>query len=1506
MNNYSFVEQRKKNEAILKDVYSTEQEHDACGVGFVVALDGQKRRDVVEAGLAALKALWHRGAVDADGKTGDGAGIHVEIPQDFFLQSIRSGHHAVKQGQLAVGMIFLPKNDLASQERCRQIIETEIMGFGYSIYGWRQVPIDTNCIGEKANATRPDIEQILVINTHHHSEDVFERNLYIIRRKIEKKAVESHVDLYICSMSCRSIIYKGMFLAENLSDFYPDLLDERFVSRFVIYHQRYSTNTFPTWKLAQPFRRIAHNGEINTLSGNINWMKSHETRLSHPDLDAYMTDLKPVIQFNGSDTAALDNVFELLTFAGRDAPTVKALMIPPALGLLQDITQDVKDMYSYSNAVMEPWDGPAALCGTDGKWIIAGLDRNGLRPLRYTITANDLMILGSETGMVHIPEDQILEKGRLGPGETIGFDMDNCLFYRPEDITQLLVKRHNYSDWITNTQQITSIVKDQDNEPVLFAEDELRKRQLAVGMSIEDLETVLQPMVENSAEAIGSMGDDTPLAVLSEHYRGLSHYFRQRFSQVTNPPIDSLRETQVMTLSTRLGNLGNVLDQSSEQCQLLRLSSPVLTSSEFIALKQYCGKTGCSIDCNYKVNDGEKGLRQALARICSEAEEAVRCGCTHIFLSDDKQDRDYANIPMILATAAVHTHLVRQSLRTFTSVNVQAADCLDVHSIAVLIGVGATTVNAYLAQECIADRHKKGLFGNITLRQAVQNYCKAVDKGLLKIMSKMGISVVSSYRGGYNFEAIGLSRALVAEFFPGMSSRISGIGLSGIAQNIKKSHQLAWDPNVKLLPIGGFYKWRQQGEKHALSSSVIKLIQQAVEKDSWPLYQQYVHEIHRQPPMALRDLFDFQSTNKPVPVESVENITKLRKRLISPGISLGALSPEAHETLAIAMNRIGARSDSGEGGEDAVRYKPRENGDNASSAIKQVASGRFGVTAEYLNNCREIEIKIAQGAKPGEGGQLPGFKVTELIGRLRHAVPGVTLISPPPHHDIYSIEDLAQLIYDLKQINPEATVGVKLVAASGIGTIAAGVAKAKADTILISGHNGGTGASPLTSIKYGGIPWEMGLAEAHQVLMLNGLRDRVVLRVDGGIKTGRDVVIAAMLGAEEFGIGTLSLIAMGCIMVRQCHSNTCPVGVCTQDEKLRANFVQDGAERVINLFSFIAEDVRNILATLGFTSLTDIIGRTDLLRQVLRGASYLDDLDLNPLLARVDPGMHAGYCVREGRNEVPETLDAQMIVDAQPLFEHGEKMQLRYNVYNTYRAIGTKISSMITRRFGMKGLAPDHLTVRLNGSAGQSLGAFAVQGLKLEVFGDSNDYVGKGLSGATIIVRPVPETKLVSNHNVIVGNTVLYGATAGYLFAAGKAGERFAVRNSGATAVVEGCGANGCEYMTGGTVIILGEIGPNFGAGFTGGMAFVYDPHQQFERRVNASTLRWQRVIDKKWEDRVKNFIEKHIEETKSRYAAHLLHEWQNTIKHFWHIVPTEYARVINFEFNEDILKETA
>ncbi len=1502
---HPFIADWQKNAELLHETYNPSMEHDNCGVGLVAALDGQRRRDVVEAGINALRAVWHRGAVDADGKTGDGAGIHIEIPQDFFADAVERGGHRLRPvsdggGPIGVGQVFLPKTDLGAQERCRQIVETEILSMGYAIYGWRQVPINVACIGEKANATRPEIEQIMIWNPRNTDEATFERDLFVIRRRIEKQAIAAQIaELYFCSLSCRSIIYKGMFLAESLTEFYPDLLDARFVSRFAIYHQRYSTNTFPTWKLAQPFRTLAHNGEINTVSGNINWMRSHETRLADPALDPYMDDIKPVIQAGGSDTATLDNVFEVLLHAGRDAPMAKALMIPASIGQDATMPQAHRDMFSYCNAVMEPWDGPAAIAATDGRWVIAGLDRNGLRPLRYSISNTKLLVVGSETGMVKIDESDIVAKGRVGPGMTIGVDLDAARFYGDDEMKDMLAARQPFGEWAKRIRQIDHIVKTDAPEPVLLEGEALRRRQLAMGFSMEDLEMILHPMVEDSQEAVGSMGDDTPLAVLSDKFRGLHHYFRQAFSQVTNPPIDSLRETRVMSLKTRLGNLGNVLDEDQSQFDLLQLESPVLSNAEFAAMQATMGRSACVVDCTFPVADGEAGLRAALDRIRAEAEEGVRAGATHVILTDENVCAARASIPMILATAGVHTHLVRSSLRTFTSLNVRSAQCLDVHYFAVLIGVGATTVNAYLAQESIADRHRRGLFGAMSLKEAVQRYKKAVDKGLLKVMSKMGISVISSYRGGCNFEAIGLSRALVAEYFPGLQSRISGIGLLGIARKVLTMHGAAWDPDLAALPVGGIYKLRRRGETHAFEGNAIHMLQEAVASDSFQMYRRYTDMVRKSPPIALRDLLDFRMDGvTPIAVEEVESITEIRKRLIAPGISLGALSPEAHETLSIAMNRIGARSDSGEGGEDPARAHPRPNGDNANSAIKQIASGRFGVTAEYLNACKEIEIKVAQGAKPGEGGQLPGFKVTALIAKLRHSTPGVSLISPPPHHDIYSIEDLAQLIYDLKQINPEAHVCVKLVARSGIGTIAAGVAKAKADAILISGHSGGTGASPQTSVKYAGLPWEMGLSEAHQVLMLNRLRHTVRLRTDGGLKTGRDVVIAAMLGAEEFGIGTASLVAMGCIMVRQCHSNTCPVGVCSQDEALRAKFAGT-PEKVISLFSFIAEDVRYILASLGARSLTEVIGRTDLLQQVNRGSEFLDDLDLNPLLVQADPGGHARYCTNTGRNEVPETLDAQMIADATALFEHGEKMQLQYNIRNTHRAIGTKLSSKITRKYGMTGLQPGHLTVRLRGSAGQSLGAFAVQGVKLEVLGDANDYVGKGLSGATIVVRPAPSSTLVSHQNTIIGNTVLYGATAGTLFAAGQAGERFAVRNSGATAVVEGCGSNGCEYMTGGIVVILGAIGDNFGAGFTGGQAFIFDPDEQFALRVNPETVGWQRVAHPHWEGVLRDLITAHAEATNSRYARMLVHDWERTLPKFWQVVPREYVKYLPVPLTE-------
>jgi len=1497
-----FVETWRKNAKLLEaaHVYHPSQEHDACGVGMIVSIDGQARREVVLKGIEALKSLWHRGAVDADGKTGDGAGIHVQIPQEFFKQHIRRTGHEPGKGRLAVGMIFLPRTDLHAQERCREIVETEILRFGHRIYGWRQVPVNVDVIGEKANATRPEIEQIMVENARGVGDSQFQVDLYIIRRRIEKAVLAASVnDFYICSLSCRSVIYKGLFLAEQLTSFYPDLLDDLFVSNFAIYHQRYSTNTFPTWRLAQPFRVLAHNGEINTLLGNVNWMRSHETQLADRRFGDHIEDIKPVIQAGSSDSAALDAVFELLVRTARELPEVKSLLIPEAWEKSETLPRAHRDFYAYGNSVMEPWDGPAAICAYGGRWVIAGMDRNGLRPMRYVITNDGLLVVGSEAGMVTVDDTTVVEKGRVGPGQMIGVQLAEGRFYHDRELKDAVAALRPFGKWLKKVTKLNAskAPKPQDAEPM--SRDDLRRWQVAMGWNMEDMEMILHPMAEDGKESIGSMGDDAPIAVLSEKYRGLHHFFRQNFSQVTNPPIDSLRERRVMSLTTRLGNLGNILDEDESQLEFLQLESPVLLNGEYAALRERLGDTVAVIDCTFPLDGGSQALGDAVKRIQSEAEDAVRGGHTHLVLSDEFASTGRAVIPMILATGAVHTHLVNMQLRTFTSINVRCAECLDVHYCAVLIGVGATTVNAWLAQEAIADRHRRGLFGKQRLDEVTRRYKSALEVGLLKIISKMGIAIISSYRGGYNFEAVGISRSLVAEYFPGMPSRISGIGLMGIQKKVSEIHRRAYAEDVIALPVGGFYRYRRSGEAHYWDGTLIHQLQNSVETDSYGAYQRYRDQVHALPPINLRDLLDFHAKNPPISVDEVESITQIRKTLVAPGISLGALSPEAHETLSIAMNRIGAKSDSGEGGEDPARYKPKANGDNPSSAIKQIASGRFGVTAEYLNNCREIEIKVAQGAKPGEGGQLPGLKVTELIARLRHSTPGVTLISPPPHHDIYSIEDLAQLIYDLKQINPEASVCVKLVARTGIGTIAAGVAKANADVILISGHSGGTGASPQSSIKYAGIPWEMGLSEVNQVLVLNGLRHRVKLRTDGGIKTGRDVVIAAMLGAEEYGIGTASLVAMGCILVRQCHSNTCPVGVCSQKPELRAKFTGT-PEKVVNLFSFIAEEVREILASLGMRSLSEVVGRTDLLWQVSRGAEHLDDLDLNPLLARADSGEHPIRCTIEGRNEVPESLDAQMIRDAESMFGHGEKMQLQYNAQNTLRAIGTKLSSRITRQFGMTGLRPDHVTVRLRGSAGQSLGAFAVQGLRLEVFGEANDYVGKGLSGGTIVVRPLTSFAPPSNRNTIIGNTVLYGATAGKLFVAGQAGERFAVRNSGAIAVVEGCGSNGCEYMTGGNVVVLGSVGDNFAAGMTGGMAFVYDVEDDFEHRVNPESVLYQRIASAHWEETCRSMIAEHQVATQSDWAESILADWEVERVRFWQVVPYEMVDRLEYPLADE------
>ena len=1479
-------EEAKRTFLAENGLYSESEEHSSCGVGFVVSVDGTPSRSVVENGIKALKAIWHRGAVDADGKTGDGAGIHVQIPVEFFYDQIeRTGHTPNRDELMAVGQVFLPRTDFGAQETCRTIVETEVLRMGHYIYGWRHVPVTVECLGEKANATRPEIEQILISNAKGVDEETFERELYVIRRRIEKAALAAQVpSLYIASLSCRSIIYKGMMLAEQVAEFYPDLMDVRFQSAFAIYHQRYSTNTFPQWWLAQPFRMLAHNGEINTLKGNLNWMKSHEIRMASSAFGDMAEDIKPIVASGSSDSAALDAVFEMLVRAGRSAPMAKTMLVPETWSKQAiELPQAWRDMYSYCNSVIEPWDGPAALAMTDGRWVCAGLDRNGLRPMRYVVTSDGMVIAGSETGMVPLEEANVIEKGALGPGQILAVDMVEGKMFHDTEIKDRLAASQPFSEWVEKITELDSELESVTEFPV-FKGDELRRRQIAAGYSVEELESILAPMAEDGKETLASMGDDTPSAVLSKKYRPLSHFFRQNFSQVTNPPIDSLREFRVMSLKTRFGNLKNVLDESGTQTEIFTLDSPFVGNAQWEQVVSAFNAQLIEIDCTFEPHSG--ALNVGLARIRAEAEDAVRSGAGHIVLTDQHSNESRVSMPMILATSAVHSHLTRKGLRTFCSLNVRSAECIDPHYFAVLIGCGATVVNAYLAEDSLADRLERGLIdGNLT--DAVTRYRSAIDQGLLKIMAKMGISIVSSYRGGLNFEAVGLSRAMVAEFFPGMLSRISGLGVTGIQAKAEEVHTLGWSGS-KVLPIGGFYKSRVQGETHAWEASSMHMLQMACNNASFGMWKQYSAKMLSAPPIHLRDLMDIKPLGNAIPIEEVESVTSIRKRFVTPGMSLGALSPEAHKTLNVAMNRIGAKSDSGEGGEDPAHFHPEANGDNPSAKIKQVASGRFGVTAEYLNQCEELEIKVAQGAKPGEGGQLPGMKVTDLIARLRHSTKGVTLISPPPHHDIYSIEDLAQLIYDLKQINPKCKVTVKLVASSGVGTIAAGVAKAKADVILISGHNGGTGASPATSIKYAGLPWEMGLTEAHQVLSMNNLRERVTLRTDGGLRTGRDIVMAAMLGAEEYGIGTAALIAMGCIMVRQCQSNTCPVGVCTQNEDLRAKFTGN-ADKVVNLITFYAQEVRELLASIGARSMDEIIGRADLLAQVSRGSAHLDDLDLNPMLITVDGASDIVYNRDKERNAVPDTLDAQIVRDAARFLEYGEKMQLSYAVQNTHRTVGTRTSSHIVRKFGMRNsLQADHLTIKLTGSAGQSLGAFAAPGLKIEVLGDANDYVGKGLSGGTIVVRPPMSSLIIAAENTIIGNTVLYGATDGYLFAAGRAGERFAVRNSGASVVVEGCGSNGCEYMTGGVAVILGDIGANFGAGMTGGMAYLYDPVGKVQELLNMETLITCPVTVPHWQHQLKSLLMSHLQETDSLKAKDILQHWETEQRNFLQVCPTE------------------
>ncbi|OYW35151.1 MAG: glutamate synthase large subunit, partial [Brevundimonas sp. 12-68-7] len=1148
--------QQDRQRLISAYAYEPTSEKDACGVGLVAAIDGQPRREVVELAIKSLKNVAHRGAVDPDGLSGDGAGLMVEAPQAFFAEQVRMIGQRLRPGPIAIGQIFLPRTDLGAQDRARAIVETEVLRAGFYIYGWRQTPIDLSVVGSKADATRPEIEQIMLAVpadlAGDEARETVEGELYLIRRRIEKAiAAEGVPGFYVCSLSSRSLIYKGMVRAELLDKLYPDLLDPKFEAAYAIFHQRYSTNTFPEWRLAQPFRMLAHNGEINTLKGNLNWMRSHEIRMAATAFGDHGEDVKPVVQAGGSDSASLDNVFEVLVRAGRPAPMAKALLIPEAWAKDEGLMKaEHRALYAYCNAVMEPWDGPAAICATDGRWIVCGKDRNGLRPLRAMETVDGLLLAGSEAGLAGLPESRIKRRLPIGPGRMIVADLKAGVVLDETQAVDALAADHPYTEWLENMVDLEPLIGP-GPEPRAATGEALTRRQIAAGYSREDLDLLLDPLIKDGKEAVGSMGDDAPPAVLSALPRPLAHYFRQNFSQVTNPPIDPLREAGAMSLKTRFKNLGNILAEEEAQTNVFVLDSPVLTTGMYERMLDVVGAgSTVVIDCSYPLPEpgarSGAGLRAALDRIQVEAQAAVEGGSGLVVLTDERASETRLSIPMILATAAVHKRLTDTGLRTFVSIVVRSAEVLDPHGFAVLVGVGATAVNPWVAQEMFQERLDRGAYPGLSLRDACLNYKAGLEAGLLKTLARKGISVISAYRGGCEFEVLGLSRAVTAEFFPGAPSRISGIGLAGLERAAMQRHAAAWTEATPSPAVGGFFRIRAGGEAHAHEAKTIHLLQDACNRGDYKRFKQYSEAVAEQPDLAPRDLLDWKEGLTPVPIHEVESVSDIRRRFLTPGMSLGALSPEAHGVLNVAMNRIGARSVSGEGGEDPDRYATRPDGDNMNSAVKQIASGRFGVTAEYLNQCREIEIKIAQGAKPGEGGQLPGFKVTEFIARMRHSTPGTTLISPPPHHDIYSIEDLAQLIYDLKSINPDARVTVKLVSASGIGAIASGVAKAKADCILIAGHNGGTGASPQSSIKHAGLPWEIGLAETHQVLSLNNLRSHVVVRADGGMRTGRDIVVAAILGAEEFNIGTASLIAMGCLMVRQCHSNTCPVGVCSQ------------------------------------------------------------------------------------------------------------------------------------------------------------------------------------------------------------------------------------------------------------------------------------------------------------------------------------------------------------------------
>jgi glutamate synthase domain-containing protein 2/glutamate synthase domain-containing protein 1/glutamate synthase domain-containing protein 3 len=1487
-------------------LYDPRNEHDACGIGFVANLSGEKSHDIILKGIEILINLTHRGACGCDPQTGDGAGVLIQIPHAFFEgECSRLGFPLPSPGEYGVGMVFLP---VEPHERmsCEAILEEIVRDEGLSMLGWRDTPVNANTIGRLARSTQPYIEQVFIKRAYGMDADALERKLYVIRKRAEKEVGQTNLReksfFYIPSLSGRTIVYKGLLLAPQIANFYLELSNTEVRSGLCLVHQRFSTNTFPTWHLAHPYRYICHNGEINTLRGNVNWMQARTSVLASPLFGDDLKKLEPIIAPGGSDSANLDNAVELLFLAGRSLPHVMEMLIPQAWVNDPTMPDDVKAFYEYHASLMEAWDGPAAVCFTDGRMIGAKLDRNGLRPGRFVVTNRGLVIMASEAGVLPIDPEEVRFKGRLEPGRMLLVDTEKGRIIPDEEIKKRLAARQPYAKWLKENQ-IT--LKHLADPPRVQATDHptILMRQRAFGYTDEDLKTIMIPMATQGEEPVGSMGTDTPLACLSDKPQLLFNYFKQMFAQVTNPAIDPIREDLVMSLYDYIGREGNILEETPQLCHTLKKRHPIVTNWNLEKLRRvsWGDFLATTLPMLFRVDGGEKRLAEAVDSLCRRASLAIKSGYTLLILSDRGVDEEYAPIPTLLALSAVHNHLVREKTRGQVALIVETGKPREVMHFALLVGYGASAINPYLAIETLEDLHAKGYFpAEYTFQKVLKNYIKAVDKGLLKVLSKMGISTLQSYCGAQIFEAIGLNKSVVERYFTGTSSRIEGVGLEVLAREALMRHKFAMQPPAESdteLEIGGSYQYRERGERHLLNPLTISKLQHAVRQSSFSTYQEYARIANEQSRnlYTLRGLLDLHPAGPAVPIEEVEPAAEIVKRFATGAMSFGSISKEAHETLAIAMNRIGGRSNTGEGGEDEARFQPDANGDWRRSAIKQVASGRFGVTTNYLVNADDLQIKIAQGAKPGEGGQLPGHKVDEVIARVRHSIPGVQLISPPPHHDIYSIEDLAQLIYDLKNVNPQARISVKLVAESGVGTVAAGVAKAHADVILISGYDGGTGASPISSIRHAGIPWELGLSETQQTLVMNDLRSRVRLQVDGKLQTGRDVAIAALLGAEEFGFATLPLISMGCIMMRKCHLNTCPVGVATQDPLLRKRF-QGQPEHVINFFFFIAEDLRQIMAQLGFRKLDEMVGRVDCLTQ-RRDVDHwkASGLNLSAVLYNPHVPTRVGrHCTIKQEHGLEKSLDYQLIGHAREALERGKKVSISLPIRNTHRTVGAMLSGEIARRYGTEGLPDDTIRFQFTGSAGQSFGAFLAKGVTLILEGEANDYVGKGLSGGRLIIYPPRNSSFQPEENILVGNVVLYGATSGEVFFNGMAGERFAVRNSGATAVVEAVGDHGCEYMTKGTVVVLGKTGRNFAAGMTGGIAYVLDETGEFVRvRCNRASVDLDPVVDPQDIDLIQLLIARHAELTESPRAKWILDNWETMLPKFIKVFPHEYKRVL-------------